>query len=130
MSIPSVKTLTAAFPTLSPEDIRLLRTIMQGEAPKHCRLCKRPFGRTETGAQYICPQFYDGVCRYSKMEHIDEVLAGFGVEYVPKGRNRKSPAFRYVNMGDTYDMTIVRMEESGAYRVCSWGDIVERGDYE
>ncbi len=58
---------------------------------------------------------------------LNEVLDCYGVEYVPQGRNSRSPAFEYLNTGDTYALTLVRF--AGTYRVSSWGDIVERGDY-
>lgn len=130
MNKPSIKTLSSAFPELTPEQVRLIRDVMDGNAPKYCRLCGRPFGRTETGARYICPQFNDGKCYYSKMEHLNSILGGYGVEFVAEGKNQKSPAFRYCDMGDSYATTIVQLYPSGRYIVSSWGDIVERGNYE
>jgi hypothetical protein len=64
-----------------------------------------------------------------KLEALNEVLDGCGVEYVEAGRGRKSPAFEYVNFGDTYDTTIVYFPDRRTWRVTSWGDIVENGNY-
>lgn len=62
------------------------------------------------------------------LNKIDIIMNGHGVERIEKGKNSKSPSIRYVNMGDTYDTTI--MYVNGCYRVGDWGSIVERGNYE
>lgn len=54
-------------------------------------------------------------------------LGTFGVESIGKGSNRRSPAVEYLNTGDSYDLTILHV--NGQFRVGSWGDIVERGNY-
>lgn len=64
-----------------------------------------------------------------KLEALNEVLEAFGAEYVPAGRGSRSPAFEYVNFGDTYDVTIVYFPDRHTWRVSSWGDIVEAGKY-
>lgn len=64
-----------------------------------------------------------------KLEALNEVLDAFGIEYVEAGQGRRSPAFEYLNFGDTYDTTIVYFPDRHVWRVTSWGDIVERGDY-
>jgi len=64
---------------------------------------------------------------YKTMEQIDVVLNGHGVEFIDAGKGRKSPAITYVNMGDTYDCTV--MWVNGSFRVGCWGDIVEQGNY-
>lgn len=55
-------------------------------------------------------------------------LGTFGVENIHEGRNKKSPAIDYLNTGDSYEMTLMYIR--GRFRVGSWGDIVERGNYE
>ena len=57
-----------------------------------------------------------------KMSAINEILGGFGVEGVFSDSDME-PEFSYVNMGDTYDPTIVRYQ--GSFRVTSWGEMVE-----
>lgn len=54
-------------------------------------------------------------------------LGTFGVEYIPAGNNRRSPAIDYLNTGDPYELTLIY--RSGRFAVGSWGDIVERGNY-
>ncbi len=120
--IPSIKTLTAAFPDLSRERIALLRAIMHGTAPKVCRGCK-----ADMPSERYCPYFHDGVHRYSRMARIDAVLETHGVEYVPAGKGTRSPAFSYCNTGDTYGTTILCVNDR--FRVGCWGDLVERGNY-
>lgn len=36
----------------------------------------------------------------------------------------------YINMGDTYDTTIVRDNASGEYQLAGWGDVVEQKESE
>lgn len=54
-------------------------------------------------------------------------LGTFGVEYIPAGSNKRSPAITYLNTGDCYDLTL--MYVNGRFRLGCWGDIVERGNY-
>ncbi len=55
-------------------------------------------------------------------------LGTFGVEYIAKGHNSKSPSITYLNSGDTYTLTILYVR--GQFRVGCWGNIVERGRYD
>lgn len=52
----------------------------------------------------------------------------FGVEYINKGKNRKSPSITYLNTGDSYGLTILYVK--GRFRVGDWGSIVEIGNYD
>lgn len=54
-------------------------------------------------------------------------LGTFGVEHISEGSNQRSPAVDYLNTGDSYELTVLYV--SGQFRVGSWGDIVERGNY-
>lgn len=62
------------------------------------------------------------------MNKIDSILGGYGVGFIPSGDGARSPSIRYVNLGDTYDCTVLFVR--GQFRVGSWGDIVERGSYD
>lgn len=64
-----------------------------------------------------------------KLEALNEVLETCGVEYIPAGRGSRSPAFEYCNTGDTYAPTILYFPDRAVWRVGSWGDQVERGNY-
>lgn len=95
---PSVKTLQSAFPHLSEPDVLDIRNAMLERHPSVA------------------------------MDIIDARLDTHGVEHIPQGHNRKSPAITYCNTGDTYGTTVLYV--NGRYRVGSWGDIVERGNYD
>ena len=62
----------------------------------------------------------------------NKLLEGYGIETIglPDGcfNNCQEPdlEIRYVNMGDTYDVTLCKVD--GRYRVSSWGDVVEAWD--
>jgi len=66
--------------------------------------------------------------RQSSLAAINAILYGCGVERIDEGSNQRSPAIDYVNMGDTYDTTVLVVR--GRFRVGCWGDIVERGNYD
>lgn len=62
------------------------------------------------------------------MAAINEVMGGFGVEaihgnYVDSYHQDIQAV--YVNMGDTYNMTILHDNERGRFVATSWGDWVE-----
>lgn len=100
--IPSLKTITSAFGAEKATEVR--------------RLMERFHTRNDVG---IRPTH--------TLAKIDQIIKGYGVEYIGKGRNQKSPSIMYVNMGDTYDTTVMWVR--GRFVVGDWGSIVERGDY-
>lgn len=55
-------------------------------------------------------------------------LGTFGVEHIPQGDDRRSPAIDYLNAGDPYAMTVLYV--NGQFRAGDWGYYVERGNYE
>jgi hypothetical protein len=57
----------------------------------------------------------------------DKAMNGFGVEYIASSEDtmRTPDGLDYVNMGDTYDTTLVYDHGKGKYVITSWGDIVE-----
>lgn len=59
-----------------------------------------------------------------KMSMANDIIDGYGVECCGEGGIRNGPPLEYVNLGDTYDVTLCRFR--GRYVVSSWGDIVER----
>lgn len=71
---------------------------------------------------------WKGIFPSNTLNAISDVMGGFGVETIPEGRNSRSPEIAYVNIGDTYDWTVLYV--NGRFRVGAWGDIVERGSYE
>lgn len=58
-----------------------------------------------------------------EMAVIDVLIDGYGVEGItPEGK--VYPVAEYVNMGDTYDLTVVYDLENGEYILTSWGDFL------
>ena len=49
-----------------------------------------------------------------------DILDGYGIEYI----QHKDMSIAYVNMGDSYATTILRV--NGKIRIGDWGSIVER----
>ena len=120
MTLPSVKMLNRAFSGKGRELRRLLESSKAVNAhPAAIALesqCYNPPGMT-----------------YKRMTALNAVAGTYGVEAVwHAGESANdctsSPAFEYLNTGDTYALTIIRWAD-GRYRVASWGDIVERGNY-
>ena len=62
------------------------------------------------------------------MDAINTILSGYGVESIKDNRWTSyycDIGLLYVNMGDTYTMTILLDHEAGRYSVTSWGNWVE-----
>jgi hypothetical protein len=64
-----------------------------------------------------------------KMFILDELIGGFGVEAIRGSRNWDSfycdICGEYVNLGDTYDCTLLYDTVKRKYLITSWGDWVE-----
>jgi len=58
----------------------------------------------------------------------DKIMDAHGVEYIQSGEDTvyDKDGLDYVNMGDTYDTTLIFDHRKGRFIVSSWGDIVER----
>lgn len=113
MRYPSEKTLMAAG--LTREDARELRALWTGARNSYDACESRGINTAylQTKGARV-------------MAVADQMLHGCGVESV--GRFSEYPPvehFCYVNMGDTYETTILRFH-GGRYAVGSWGDAVER----
>lgn len=67
----------------------------------------------------------------ASVEHVlrsaSRMMDGFDVEYIRSNNDtmRTPDGLDYVNMGDTYDLTLIYDHGKGKYVVSSWGDIVE-----
>ncbi len=118
--VPSINTIQQGL-QVTREQARTVRGILDGSispalvSDQVVSLYRQTYGQPDT---YLV-----------KLTAINEIIGGYGVEHAPAGRNAKSPAFDYVNMGDTYTTTIIRFG-ANRYRVIDWGTIVERGNYE
>lgn len=115
MNLPSIKTLERAFPGKGRE----LRKLLESPAAV----------RAHAAAVELARQCHNPpTLAMLRLTALDAVAETYGVEYVAPGNNARSPGFEYLNTGDTYAPTIIRLD-SGRYIVSSWGDIVERGNY-
>lgn len=65
----------------------------------------------------------------TRLERIAPLIGAYDVQYIPQGRNSKSPGLWYANMGETYAVTILTTDSGQNYFIGNWGDIVERGSY-
>lgn len=64
---------------------------------------------------------------YAALKEVNDIIGGFGVEYIEKGDGDNSPSIEYVNLGDTYKTTLLWVNRR--FDVCDWGYYVERGCY-
>lgn len=103
--IPSVKTLESI--AVDREGAKRIRAILEDH---------RPFSGNNSVRHTL-----ESCDQYLKVK-------SFGMEIIDRGHNLKSPAIRYLNVGDPYKVTL--MYVSGSFRVGCWGDIVERGRYD
>ena len=116
MNLPSIKTLESAFPGKG----KTLRTLLESDAAVRAH----PVAVSLVARCYNKPSF-----AYQRLEALNAEAETFGVEHVQQGKNKRSPGFQYLNTGDTYTATLIRLD-SGRYIVSCWGDIVERGSYD
>lgn len=116
MAIPSQKALEKAFPTKG----RVLRRLLSSKQA----VLDHPAAIARAKECFSIPRISD-----LRLHALNHELETFGVEYVRGNNTKRSPSFDYLNTGDTYATTIVRYAD-GRYRITSWGDIVERGNYE
>lgn len=120
MSAPSIKTLKSAFGHYVHEaDLKLLRKILSEDNRNEVLDLIENSRLKKTQAQIR--QMYNLPSRgHAKMIAADEILEGFGVESFSTNRGY----YEYVNMGDTYTMTLLK--KGDRFFVSNWGDIVER----
>ena len=112
--LPSVKTLE----TLSPGNGKELRKCL--EDYNYCR--NHPAGAARIAECYHPPRKYD-----VRLTVCDAILETCGVEYIAHRNDTftESYGLSYCNTGVTYASTLIYDHSRGAYRVSSWGDIVE-----
>lgn len=100
--IPSLKTIAQAFPHPCKGDLRIAR-------------------RVGIAMQTLKPD--------DAMDEVNKALEGHGVERIPFDDEsdswQRGTLSTYVNMGDTYDPTIIWDAHKGRFLVTSWGDFVE-----
>lgn len=115
MRKPSLAALEAAFPGKGRELRRALTD---------STFC----ANHSAGFALIQQCFSRPTIRRLRLEVLNAILEGHGVDDVAEGGNRRSPAFDYIIMGDAYDTTILRLPSG--YWISTFGDQVEKGNYE
>ena len=120
--LPSVRTLRTICPDRAPE----LRRVLEADRAALLAMLAYPTSYRVT-AQWVGACYHAPATADIRLAIADEILGTHGVESIPAGRNRRSPAIEYCNAGDPYIPTLLRV--NGSYRVGDWGSITERGDY-
>jgi len=115
MRLPSIETLESAFPGKGKE----LRTLLESARAvrEHPAAIKR---REEC---FHPPSLLD-----QRLHALNAAAETYGVEYIAHRDDTYSDTYglEYLNTGDTYTPTLMFDRARGLWRVCSWGDIVER----
>lgn len=106
---PSIEAIEAEFPGKG----KLAKAIFR---MRRAELETLPAGEARIRECYNPPTTSD-----VRLHCLDALLGTFGVEDF---QTRNGTWVEYLNTGETYSPTIVRM--NGNYRIASWGDIAER----
>lgn len=134
-NIPSVKRMVTEL-RLDLPTAKLARKVMEARDISELETLMEDTTRNTLPVEYVFQgsRSWYRVCHSRpgstlvKMYMLNDLLDGHGVEGAPAGTNAKSPQFEYVNMGDTYDATILYIYGRG-FKVMDWGTLVERGNY-
>lgn len=68
------------------------------------------------------------ICQVTMALHaINDLVGGYGVEGLGPGRSGDyAPSYEYINMGDTYETTLVYRRSTDNLYIGNWGAIAER----
>jgi hypothetical protein len=105
---PSITSIESVFPGKGKEVKAIFRM-------RRSELELLPAGNARVRECYHAPSTSD-----VRLHCLDALLETFGIEAF---QTRNGTWVEYLNTGDTYAPTIVRM--NGHYRIASWGDIAE-----
>lgn len=109
-SMPSLARLESAFPGKGAE----IRELLKGERKT----------RDYRSVQDLTRQCYNPPdYAHRLMTALNEILEGYGIECI--GGTNGHPVAEYVNLGDTYTVTLVRKCETGTVMITTWGDFAE-----
>ena len=122
---PSIKSLVSSL-GITEDKAKLVRSIIKGET-KLRDLPPEHFPSTNAwidSCHNIPPN------REIRLEALNELIGGYGVEAIGDC-NCYPPNIKaeYINTGDTYSATILRVNATGTYRLTTWGDFVEHGSH-
>ena len=113
--LPSVKTLEKAFPGKGK---KLREALEMSKA----QLSEHPAGKARIDECYHMPSCFD-----IRMHVLDSIAETCGVEYASSPRDTmfETVGFDYLNVGDSYGLTIVRSHATGNYRVACVDDLFQ-----
>jgi hypothetical protein len=121
MKVPSTKAFREAFPSIPPAKITKLRKILRGDldplsVPSVERWALQCFNRP---AQIEL-----------LLSAANDLLDGFGVEPLETQEEWETltsgPRREYINMGETYAVTLIYDHDHGRFFLASYGDVVEQ----
>jgi hypothetical protein len=121
MNYPSVKNLMQIKDVTRPDALKVLAILYSESVDAVTEL-------SDAALDYVRQCYNQPPLQLVKLTAIDSILHTYGVERIPHGHGANSPAIEYCNTGDSYALTVLWC--GGRYRVASWGDIVERGNYD
>jgi hypothetical protein len=101
MRLPSIRTIQLGFPSLSKNEVKSFRQILE-------RFCGNP------------PK-----C----LEKLNTILEAYGVEVTQESEiisYRDFYGIEYVNMGESYTTTVIYDYRKERFYITSWGDYVEK----
>ena len=120
MRLPSTRTIESAFPGHGRELRRLL------EDPSAAR--RHPAAVARRAECYHPPTFLDQL-----LHALDAEAEAHGVEYIAHRddgfRNDEMRGLEYLNVGDPYTPTLIYNHSADTWRVCGYGDIIERSPH-
>lgn len=110
MNTPSIKTLLKAFPHIDKTTAQAVKLAMVEDQPPP-RSWYSQGNKTDR-----------------QLEAINILIEGHGVAYAASSRDTCSKAYgiEYINMGDTYAVTVIYDRDKGRFIVATVGDTVER----
>lgn len=121
MNYPSIKTIQGIKDVTRADAVKI-RAIL------HLKTVDAVTELSDSALAYVRQCCHTPPLQLVKLTAVDAILRTHGVEGIPAGHGRRSPAIDYCNAGDSYAVTV--LWSGGRYRVACWGDIVERGNYE
>jgi hypothetical protein len=127
---PTAKSLTAAFridQSTANKIRQLCKTVDNADKFQSLIAKSHPKTHKYTLSMYNSP--YDSPMwrRTVMLDAINHLLEGFGVEALgPNIGGMKPPPYEYINMGDTYNTTLIYKRSSDNLFIGSWGDIAEK----
>ncbi len=130
MRCPSAKSLVATFRDLDTKAANLIRRIAKAadDADALEKIIDKECPKTAAYVRSCYNNPYNSqMWRTTVALHaIDILIGGCGVEALGPAQGRsQSPPYEYINVGDTYALTLVYKHATDNLYISSWGNVVE-----